>query len=124
MSELPAELLLPSGAASLPKEDLVVSACLKNAKRLVAVLAIAYVVNYLDRNSIPRLDRPHHEQGAGPDGEVIGWGCGPDDLQADAARWRCRAISFMQKVGARLWLSRIMITWGIAVSDLCRGVGS
>jgi len=35
-----------------PQHELLASACRKNAWRLLVILAIAYVVNFLDRNSI------------------------------------------------------------------------
>jgi MFS transporter, ACS family, tartrate transporter len=120
MSEPPAEPLLPSSAASLPKEDLVASACLKNAKRLVAVLAIAYVVNYLDRNSIAYAGLTMNKA-LGLTARQFGWAAGLTTFSY--ALLEVPSNLFMQKVGARLWLSRIMITWGIAVAAAALVVG-
>jgi MFS transporter, ACS family, tartrate transporter len=113
MSDLPAEAPLLSTVAGVSKEDLVASACMKNAKRLVVVLAIAYAVNYLDRNSIAYAGLTMNKV-LGLTASQFGWAAGLTTFSY--ALLEVPSNLFMQKVGARLWLSRIMITWGIAVS--------
>lgn len=113
MSDRAAEAPVLDAPASAQKEDLVASACMKNAKRLVAVLAIAYVVNYLDRNSIAYAGLTMN-QALGLTARQFGWAAGLTTFSY--ALLEVPSNLFMQKVGARLWLSRIMITWGIAVA--------
>jgi ACS family tartrate transporter-like MFS transporter len=113
MSELSGAATLLSTIASAQKEDLVASACMKNARRLVTVLAIAYVVNYLDRNSIAYAGLTMNEA-LGLTARQFGWAAGLTTFSY--ALLEIPSNLFMQKIGARLWLSRIMITWGIAVS--------
>ena len=94
-----------------PQEQLLASACRKNAWRLVAVLAVAYVINYLDRNSIAYAGLTMNEA-LGLTARQFGWAAGVTVFSY--ALLEIPSNLFMQKVGARLWLSRIMITWGIA----------
>jgi MFS transporter, ACS family, tartrate transporter len=96
-----------------PNEELLASACSKNAKRLVVVLAIAYVVNYLDRNSIAFAGLTINKA-LGLTARQFGWAAGITTFSY--ALLEVPSNLFMQKIGARVWLSRIMITWGIAVS--------
>jgi ACS family tartrate transporter-like MFS transporter len=99
--------------ARLSEEDLLAGACRKNAKRLVVVLAIAYVVNYLDRNSIAYAGLTMNKA-LGLTARQFGWAAGITTFSY--ALLEVPSNLFMQRIGARLWLSRIMITWGIAAS--------
>jgi MFS family permease len=99
--------------ARLSEEDLVASACRKNTTRLVVVLAIAYIINYLDRNSIAYAGLTMNKA-LGLTARQFGWAAGLTTFSY--ALLEVPSNLFMQKIGARLWLSRIMITWGIAVS--------
>jgi MFS family permease len=94
----------------MTREDLLASACRKNAWRLVALLAIAYVVNYLDRNSIAFAGLTMNKA-LGLTARQFGLAAGLS--VASYSMLEVPSNLFMQKVGARLWLSRIMITWGI-----------
>jgi MFS family permease len=95
------------------QEHLLASACRKNAWRLVVILAIAYVINYLDRNSIAYAALTMNAA-LGLTARQFGWAAGLTVFSY--ALLEIPSNLFMQKIGARLWLSRIMITWGIAVS--------
>ncbi len=121
MSDLPAEGPVFRADTSVSKEDLVAKACIKNAKRLVVVLAIAYVVNYLDRNSIAYAGLTMNKA-LGLSARQFGWAAGLTTFSY--ALLEVPSNLFMQKVGARLWLSRIMITWGIAVAAGALVVGA
>src|ERR1700733_13389474 len=111
MSPVPhAAQTLDSGLSD-PQEQLLAGACRKNAWRLVAVLAVAYVINYLDRNSIAYAGLTMNED-LGLTARQFGWAAGVTVFSY--ALLEIPSNLFMQKVGARLWLSRIMITWGIA----------
>jgi MFS transporter, ACS family, tartrate transporter len=109
----PEDALMLDIAAKTAHEELLASACRKNALRLVIVLAIAYVVNYLDRNNIAYAGLTMNKA-LGLSARQFGLAAGVTTLSY--ALLEVPSNLFMQKVGARLWLSRIMITWGIAVS--------
>jgi ACS family tartrate transporter-like MFS transporter len=104
---------VPDMAAKAPDEDLLASACRKNALRLVVILAIAYVVNYLDRNNIAYAGLTMNKA-LGLTARQFGLAAGITTFSY--ALLEVPSNLFMQRIGARLWLSRIMITWGIAVS--------
>ncbi|MHB8813550.1 MAG: MFS transporter [Steroidobacteraceae bacterium] len=97
----------------MTQDELLASAYRKNAWRLVVILVIAYVVNYLDRNSIAFAGLTMNK--------ALGLTAGQFGLAAglSVASYSLLEVPsnlFMQKVGARLWLSRIMITWGLAAA--------
>jgi len=106
--------------ARLTEEDLLASACRKNTQRLVIVLAIAYIINYLDRNSIAYAGLTMNKA-LGLTARQFGWAAGLTTFSY--ALLEVPSNLFMQKIGARLWLSRIMITWGIAVSAAALVIG-
>ncbi len=93
------------------EEALLASAYRKNAWRLVVILVIAYVVNYLDRNSIAFAGLTMN-RALGLTARQFGLAAGLS--VASYSLLEVPSNLFMQKIGARLWLSRIMITWGLA----------
>ena len=99
------------GASSASENALLASAYRKNALRLVIVLVAAYVVNYLDRNSIAFAALTMNEA-LGLTARQFGLAAGL--AVASYSLLEVPSNLFMQRVGARLWLSRIMITWGLA----------
>jgi MFS family permease len=98
-------------ASDTSEEGLLASAYRKNAWRLVAILVVAYVVNYLDRNSIAFAGLTMNKA-LGLSARQFGLAAGLS--VASYSLLEVPSNLFMQKVGARLWLSRIMITWGLA----------
>jgi MFS transporter, ACS family, tartrate transporter len=100
-------------ASSSSEEHLLASAYRKNALRLVVILVIAYVVNYLDRNSIAFAGLTMNKT-LGLTARQFGLAAGLS--VASYSLLEVPSNLFMQKVGARLWLSRIMITWGLAAA--------
>lgn len=104
----------PSGTVPHPSgEHLLATAYRKNAVRLVVILVIAYVVNYLDRNSIAFAGLTMNKA-LGLTARQFGLAAGLS--VASYSLLEVPSNLFMQKVGARLWLSRIMITWGLAAA--------
>ena len=95
------------------EEGLLASAYRKNAWRLVVILVVAYVVNYLDRNSIAFAGLTMNKA-LGLTARQFGLAAGLS--VASYSLLEVPSNLFMQKVGARLWLSRIMITWGLAAA--------
>src|SRR5580658_9067270 len=108
----PGDTPVLDGAAKPADQDLLASACRKNALRLVVILAIAYVVNYLDRNSIAYAGLTMNKA-LGLSARQFGLAAGITTFSY--ALLEVPSNLFMQRIGARIWLSRIMITWGIAV---------
>lgn len=100
-------------AGDMNRDELLASACRKNAWRLVVILVIAYVVNYLDRNSIAFAGLTMN-RALGLTARQFGLAAGLS--VASYSLLEVPSNLFMQKVGARLWLSRIMITWGLAAA--------
>jgi D-galactonate transporter len=96
------------------------SACRKNVLRLVALLAVAYVVNQIDRTSIAYAGITMNEA-LGLTATQFGWAAGLTILSYSLLEVPSNLI--MQRVGARLWLARIMITWGLAASLTALAVG-
>jgi len=111
MSDSPDEARIPGPAAASTAEELLASACRKNAWRLLVILAIAYVVNYLDRNSIAYAGLTMNKA-LGLTARQFGLAAGLTTVSY--ALLEIPSNLFMQRIGARLWLSRIMISWGIA----------
>ena len=113
MSGSPGDTSVLRAAASDSEEALLDSAYRKNALRLVVILVVAYVVNYLDRNSIAFAGLTMNKA-LGLTAREFGLAAGLS--VASYSLLEVPSNLFMQKVGARLWLSRIMITWGIAAA--------
>lgn len=101
-------------------EALLRSACRKNAWRLVVILAVAYVINYLDRNGVGYAGLTMKKD-LGLTASQFGWGAGLAVISYSLLE--VPSNLFMYKVGARRWLSRIMITWGIAAGATALATG-
>jgi MFS transporter, ACS family, tartrate transporter len=101
-------------------DALLESACRKNALHLIVLLAIAYIVNFLDRNDIGYAGITMNAA-LGLTASQFGWAAGISIISY--ALLEVPSSLIMQRVGARLWLSRIMITWGIAAGLTALAVG-
>lgn len=100
-----------AGAATGDSAALLASACRKNAWRLVSLLAIAYLINYLDRNSVAFAALTMNRD-LGLTATQFGMGAGL--VFASYCTLEVPSNMIMYRVGARRWLARIMITWGLA----------
>jgi ACS family tartrate transporter-like MFS transporter len=81
--------------------------------RVVPVLFISYVISWLDRSNIGIAAlQMNKELGFTP--TIFGWGVGIFFIGYLLCEIPSNAICY--RVGARLWISRIMITWGILAS--------
>ena len=92
----------------------------KNAWRLLPVLTVAYVVNYLDRTNIGFAALTMNRE-IGLTATQFGWGAGI--LFAGYCVFEIPSNLALYRYGARLWIARIMITWGI-VSAAMAFIGS
>jgi len=82
----------------------------RNAWRLLPVLTLAYVVNYLDRTNIGFAALTMNKD-LGLTATQFGWGAGI--LFAGYCVFEIPSNLALYRYGARLWIARIMITWGI-----------
>jgi MFS transporter, ACS family, tartrate transporter len=83
----------------------------KNAWRLLPLLTLAFIFNYIDRTSVGFAALTMNKDiGLSP--AQFGWGAGV--LFAGYCLCEIPSNLALYKYGARRWLARIMITWGLA----------
>lgn len=77
--------------------------------RLIPLMLVCYLVNYLDRINVG-FAALHMNEDVGITATVFGWGAGLFFI----SYFLCEVPSNMalHRVGARRWIARIMITWG------------
>jgi ACS family tartrate transporter-like MFS transporter len=85
----------------------------KVAWRFLPILTIAYVLNYLDRTSVGVAALTmNHDLGLTP--YEFGWGAGL--LFASYSIFEIPSNLILYRIGARRWIARIMITWGVVAA--------
>lgn len=89
------------------------SALRKNAWRMLPLLILAFVFNYIDRTSVG-FAALSMNQDLGLTASQFGWGAGI--LFAGYCLFEVPSNLALYRYGARRWLARIMITWGIAAT--------
>jgi ACS family tartrate transporter-like MFS transporter len=82
----------------------------RNAWRLIPILTLAYVVNYLDRTNLAFAGLTMKED-IGLTATQFGYGAGV--LFAGYCVFEIPSNLALYRFGARLWIARIMITWGV-----------
>jgi MFS transporter, ACS family, tartrate transporter len=114
-SAAPALLLPEAGVEALRR-----SALRKNMLRLVPLLTLALVFNYVDRTSVgfAALTMNHD---LGLSATQFGWGAGL--LFVGYCGFEVPSSLIQHRVGARRWLGRIMITWGLAAAATAFATG-
>lgn len=85
----------------------------KVAWRFLPVLIIAYVLNYLDRTSVGFAALTMNRD-IGLTAYQFGWGAGL--LFASYSIFEIPSNLILSRVGARRWIARIMITWGLVAA--------
>jgi sugar phosphate permease len=110
---------LPAATSSAPEAERRVFA--KIGWRLMPILILAYIFNYLDRNNVGFAGLTMN-QAIGLSATEFGFGAGVFfvgycllEIPSNIALYR---------VGARLWLSRIMISWGVMSAATALAVGA
>lgn len=87
----------------------------KIAWRIVPFAMVLYFVNFVDRVNVgfAALEMNHslHFSPA-----VFGWGAGIFFI--GYCFFEVPSNVFMEKIGARVWLARIMITWGVVATGM------
>ena len=99
---------MAASSASAPLDPARVFA--KVAWRLLPVLTIAYVFNYLDRNNIGFAALTMNRE-LGLTATQFGRGAGI--LFVGYCFLEVPSNLILYRVGARVWLARIMISWGV-----------
>ncbi|MBH3430049.1 MFS transporter [Pseudomonas alkylphenolica] len=79
-------------------------------RKLMPMLVFAYVISFLDRTNIS-LAKTHMAVDLGISAAAYGFGAGLFFLTY--ALMEVPSNLIMHRVGARLWITRIMITWGL-----------
>lgn len=107
-SDYPADLSIEQRAVS------------KAAWRFIPLLALAYFFNYLDRTSVGFAALTMNRD-LGLTATQFGWGAGI--LFAGYCLFEVPSNLALYRFGARRWLARIMITWGIFAAATAFAVG-
>ena len=101
-------------ATAAPALDPVLARAIKKVKQHVLPLfVIMFIVNYIDRVNIGFV-RTHMEHDLGIGAAAYGFGAGLFFI--GYALFEVPSNLLLQKVGARIWLTRIMFTWGITAT--------
>ena len=96
--------------------DSVLSSAIAKVKRHVLPLfVIMFIVNYIDRVNIGFV-RTHMEHDLGIGAAAYGFGAGLFFI--GYALFEVPSNMLLQKVGARIWLTRIMLTWGLVAAGM------
>ncbi|MES5486972.1 MFS transporter [Bradyrhizobium sp. INPA03-11B] len=103
-----------------PDAGLLASALSKNTWRLIPLLGLAYLFNYLDRTSVG-FAALQMNKAIGLSATQFGWGAGI--LFFSYCLLEVPSNMMMYRFGARRWLARIMITWGLAAAATAFAVG-
>jgi MFS transporter, ACS family, tartrate transporter len=85
----------------------------KVAWRFLPILTIAYVLNYLDRTSVG-IAALTMNRDIGLTAYEFGWGAGL--LFASYSIFEIPSNLILYRFGARRWIARIMITWGVVAA--------
>ncbi len=99
---------------AVPEEHSVLANAIGKVKRHVLPLfVIMFILNYIDRVNIGFV-RTHMEHDLGIGAAAYGLGAGLFFI--GYALFEVPSNMLLQKVGARIWLTRIMFTWGIVAT--------
>jgi MFS family permease len=88
----------------------------RNFMRLMPLLVFGYILNFLDRTNIA-LAKAALQTDVGISPQMYGFGAGLFFLVYAACEVPSNLI--LRKVGARLWIARIMATWGLVSMAMC-----
>ena len=102
-------------APSARRDDVLTSAVAKVKRHVLPLFVIMFIVNYLDRVNIGFV-RPHLESDLGISAAAYGFGAGLFFI--GYALFEVPSNMLLQRVGARVWLTRIMFTWGLVATAM------
>ncbi|MBY8949358.1 MFS transporter [Pseudomonas sp. SH10-3B] len=103
-----------SHASAAPDSDSVLAQAVRKVKgHVLPLFVIMFILNYIDRVNIGFV-RTHMEHDLGIGAAAYGFGAGLFFI--GYALFEVPSNMLLQKVGARIWLTRIMFTWGIVAT--------
>ena len=103
-----------SHASAAPETDSVLARAVSKVKgHVLPLFVIMFILNYIDRVNIGFV-RTHMEHDLGIGAAAYGFGAGLFFI--GYALFEVPSNLLLQKVGARIWLTRIMFTWGIVAT--------
>ncbi len=103
-----------SHASAAPHSDPVLARAVRKVKsHVLPLFVIMFILNYIDRVNIGFV-RTHMEHDLGIGAAAYGFGAGLFFI--GYALFEVPSNMLLQKVGARIWLTRIMFTWGIVAT--------
>nr|WP_225927342.1 MFS transporter [Pseudomonas ekonensis] len=91
------------------------SAIAKVKRHVLPLFVIMFIVNYIDRVNIGFV-RTHMEHDLGIGAAAYGFGAGLFFI--GYALFEVPSNLLLQRVGARIWLTRIMLTWGLVAAGM------
>ncbi|MEB0040947.1 MULTISPECIES: MFS transporter [unclassified Pseudomonas] len=93
--------------------SVLLSAVSKVKRRVLPLFVIMFIVNYIDRVNIGFVrSYMEHDLGIG----AAAYGLGAGLFFIGYALFEVPSNILLQKVGARIWLTRIMLTWGLVAA--------
>jgi MFS transporter, ACS family, tartrate transporter len=111
---------VPAVPVAAPMSDVERAAFDKIARRFMPILIVSYVLNYLDRTNIS-FAALTMQDAIGLTGTQLGIGAGI--FFAGYSLLEVPSNLALYKVGARRWICRIMISWGIVSAAMALAVG-
>lgn len=100
-------------SAAYANDPVLARAIQKVKRHVLPLFVIMFIVNYIDRVNIGFV-RSHMEHDLGIGAAAYGFGAGLFFI--GYALFEVPSNMLLQKVGARIWLTRIMFTWGITAT--------
>ncbi|MCO8649520.1 MFS transporter, partial [Burkholderia multivorans] len=104
---------MTSSAPAVPDRDPLASAVSKVKWHVLPLVLVMFIANYIDRVNVGFVDR-HLEASIGIGAAAYGLGAGL--FFVGYALFEVPSNLLMQRYGARVWLARIMATWGIVAA--------
>ena len=105
----------PNSAMENGADSALQSAISKVKRHILPLFVIMFIVNYIDRVNIGFV-RTHMEHDLGIGAAAYGLGAGLFFI--GYALFEVPSNILLQKVGARIWLTRIMLTWGLVAAAM------
>jgi len=102
-----------SSAPVVPEDSVLARAVRKVKGHVLPLFVIMFILNYIDRVNIGFV-RTHMEHDLGIGAAAYGLGAGLFFI--GYALFEVPSNMLLQRVGARVWLTRIMLTWGIVAT--------
>ncbi|MCG6576872.1 MFS transporter [Pseudomonas sp. AF32] len=101
--------------ANAGADPVLLSAIAKVKRHILPLFVIMFIVNYIDRVNIGFV-RTHMEHDLGIGAAAYGFGAGLFFI--GYALFEVPSNILLQRIGARIWLTRIMLTWGLVAAAM------